>query len=158
MTSNIIVHNISCVSLNQFQLREEVFQWRFKTILVVISMSHYIMSLNSKWNTFGSKDKFYSYFKALFTPFLGLPKINHLILPRLSYFLAKLYIVLCILQKQKNPLTSSFIDHAERETWYKVIVQIYSTCYVKDSLGYRHSLIYIQQTWNKVNDVWFKGN
>lgn len=59
MTSNIIVHNISCVSLNQFQLREEVFQWRFKTILVVISMSHYIMSLNSKWNTFGSKDKFY---------------------------------------------------------------------------------------------------
>lgn len=104
MTSNIIVHNISCVSLNQFQLREEVFQWRFKTILVVISMSHYIMSLNSKWNTFGSKDKFYSYFKALFTPFLGLPKINHLILPRLSYFLAKLYIVLCILQKQKKPL------------------------------------------------------
>lgn len=55
--------------------------------------------------------------------------------------------------KAEKPLTSSFIDHAERETWYKVIVQIYSTCYVKDSLGYRHSLIYIQQTWNKVNDV-----
>lgn len=77
---------------------------------------------------------------------------------RFLIFLPNYTLFYVFYKSKKKPLTSSFIDHAERETWYKVIVQIYSTCYVKDSLGYRHSLIYIQQTGNKVNDVWFKGN